>query len=127
MRCERLAAEHRTVVWNWGFKAFGVDAPVGELTLFLARVLCAADAGDVAEDVSEPAAEDVTFGGRHLQRFFDGIGEAVLCKAEVLKHGYEQGSKSVGSNNSSSFLALGPRTNPIRAASTIPAKWYLGS
>ena len=87
VRCERLAAEHRTVVWNGCFKAFGVNTAVGELTLFLARVLCAADAGDVAEDVSEPAAEDVAFVGRHLQRFLDGVGEAVACEAEVLEHG----------------------------------------
>ena len=89
VRCERLAAEHRTIGGNWAFKAFGVDTAVGELTLFLARVLRAADAGDVAEDVSEPAAEDVAFGGRHLQRFFDGVGEVIACKAEVLKHGFE--------------------------------------
>ena len=87
VRCERLAAEHRTVGGDGGFKAFGVDAPIGELTLFLARVLCAADAGDVAEDVSEPTAEDVAFVGWHLQRFLDGIGEAVAREAEVLEHG----------------------------------------
>ena len=79
-------AEHRTVGWDWRFKAFGVDAPIWGLTLFLTRVLCAADAGDVAEDVSEPAAEDVAFVGRHLQRFLDGVGEAVACEAEVLEH-----------------------------------------
>ena len=87
MRCERLAAEHRTIGGNWAFKTFGVDAAIWELTLFLARVLCAADAGDVPKDVSKPAAEDVAFGGWYLQRFLDGVGEAVLCEAEVLKHG----------------------------------------
>ena len=86
VRCERLTAEHRTVVWDGGFKAFGIDAPVRELTLFLARFLCAADAGDVAEDVSESAAEDVTFVAWHLERFLDGVGEAVLREAEVLEH-----------------------------------------
>ena len=86
MRCERLAAEHRTVGWHRCFKAFGVDAAVGGLTLFLARVLCAADAGDVAEDISEPAAEDVAFVGRHLQRFLGGVGKAVLRESEVLEH-----------------------------------------
>ena len=86
MRCERLPAEHWTVVWDRGFKAFGVDASVWGLTFFLTRVLCAADAGDVAEDVSETAAEDVAFVGRHLQWFLDGVGEAVACEAEVLEH-----------------------------------------
>ena len=86
MRCERLAAEHRTVGWDGCFKAFGVDAPIRELTLLLARVLCAADAGDVAEDVSESAAEDVAFVGWHLQRFLDGVGEAVACEAEIFEH-----------------------------------------
>ena len=46
----------------------------------------AADAGDVAEEVSESAAEDVAFVGWHLQRFLDGVGESVLCEAEVLEH-----------------------------------------
>ena len=41
----------------------------------------------MSEDVSEPAAEDVAFIGRHLQRFLDGVGEAVACEAEVLEHG----------------------------------------
>ena len=86
MRCERLSAEHWAVIWDRCFKAFGVDAPVGELTLFLARVLCVTDAGDVSEDVSEPAAEDVAFVGRHLERFLDGVGEAVAREAEVLEH-----------------------------------------
>ena len=86
MRCEGLAAEHRAVVWDGCFKAFGVDAAVGGLTLFLTRCLCPADAGDVSEDVSESAAEDVAFVGWHLERLLDGIGEAVARKAEVLEH-----------------------------------------
>ena len=86
VRCERLTTEHRTVGGDWGFEAFGVNAAIWELTLFLTRVLCTADAGDVAKDITEPAAEDVAFVGRHLQLFLDGVGEAVLCEAEVLKH-----------------------------------------
>ena len=62
------------------------------------------DAGDVAEEVSESAAEDVAFVTWHLQRFLDSIGESVAGEAEVFEHGYEQGGKSVGSNNSSSEL-----------------------
>lgn len=118
MRSERLTAEHRTVVWHWRFKTFGIDAPLWELTLFRTRFFRIADAGDVAEQVSEPAAEDVAFIFWHLQRFLDGVCEAVLCEAEVLEHGYEQEGKPVGNNNSSSEL----RTSPIRAASTMPAK-----
>ena len=90
MRCERLTAEHRTVGWDGCFKAFGVDAAVGKFALFLTRVFCPADAGDVAEDVSEPAAEDVAFVGRHLQRFLDSVGEAVAREAEVFEHGEGQ-------------------------------------
>ena len=86
VRCERLAAEHRTVVWNGCFKALGVDAAVGELTFFLARFFRVVNTSDIAEDVSEPAAEDVAFVGRHPQRFLDGVGEAVACEAEVLEH-----------------------------------------
>ena len=89
VRCERLTAEHRAVGWDWGFKAFRVDTPVGEFALFLTRFLCPADAGDVAEDVSEPTAEDVAFVAWHLQRFLGGVGEAVAREAEVLEHGYE--------------------------------------
>ena len=84
--CERLTTEHRTVGWDGGFKAFRVDAPIRGLTLFLARVLCATDAGDVAENVSEPAAEDVAFVVWHLQQLLDSVGEAVLCEAEVFEH-----------------------------------------
>ena len=90
VRCERLTAEYRAVGGDGCFKAFGVDAAVRELALFLTRVLCAADAGDVAEDVSEPAAEDVAFVGWHLQRFLDGIGEAVACEAEVFEHDFSE-------------------------------------
>ena len=43
----------------------------------------------MSQDVSESAAEDVAFVGGHLQRFLDGIGEAVAREAEVLEHGFE--------------------------------------
>ena len=87
MRCEGLSSEHRTVVWHGCFKAFGVDAPIWELAVCFA-LRFAADAGDVAEEVPEPAAEDVAFVCRHLQRFLDGVGESVACEAEVLEHNY---------------------------------------
>ena len=87
MRCEGLSTEHRAVVGDWGFKAFGVDASVLELALLFALLLTA-DTRDVPQDVSEPAAEDVAFVVWHLQRFLDGVGEAVLCEVEVLKHEY---------------------------------------
>ena len=86
MRCERLTAQDRTIVWHRCFKAFGIDAPIWECTLFLTLFLTA-DAGDVVEDVSEPTAEDVAFEFWHLQRFLDGVCEAVACEAEVLEHG----------------------------------------
>ncbi len=85
MRCEGLSSEHRAIVWHGCFKAFGVDAPIWEYTLCFA-LLRAADAGDVAEDVSEPAAEDVAFMAWHLQGFLDGVCELVACEAEVLEH-----------------------------------------
>ena len=85
VRCEGLSTEHRAVVWYWGFKAFGVDAPVWELTLFFALLLTA-DTRNVPQDVSESAAEDVAFVVWHLQRFLDGIGESVACESEVLEH-----------------------------------------
>ena len=85
VRCEGLSAEHRTVVGDWGFKAFGVDASVWELALLFAHDCCSlADTRDVPQDVSESAAEDVAFVVWHLQRFLDGVCEAVLCEAEVL-------------------------------------------
>ena len=84
--CEGLSSEDRAVVWDWGFKAFGVDALVWERTLCFAFCF-ASDAGDVAEEISESAAEDVALVAWHLQGFFDGIGEAVACETEVLEHG----------------------------------------
>ncbi len=86
MRREGLSSEHRTVVWHGGFKAFGVDASIWKHTLFFA-LRFAADAGDVSEDVSESAAEDVAFICWHLQRFLSGVCELVACEAEVLEHG----------------------------------------
>ena len=46
-----------------------------------------ADTRSIAQDVSEPTAEDVTFIAWHPQPFLDGIRETVACKSEVLKHG----------------------------------------
>lgn len=46
-----------------------------------------ADASDIAEELSEPTAEDVRFEGWHLQRLLDGVGEAVVGESEVLEHG----------------------------------------
>ena len=83
MRCEGLPAEHGTVVGDWGFKASGVDTPVWELTLLL-TLLFTADTRNIPQDITESAAEDVAFVGWHLQRFLDGVGEAVLCESEVL-------------------------------------------
>lgn len=85
MWCEGLPSQHRAVIGYRRFKAFRVDAPVGELALCLAFCFTA-DAGDVAEEVSEPAAEDVAFVVGHLQGFMDGVGEAVACEFEVLEH-----------------------------------------
>ena len=34
-----------------------------------------------------PAAENVAFVSWHLQRFLDGVCEAVTCESEILKHG----------------------------------------
>lgn len=86
MRRKRLTAEERAIVRHRRFKTFGVDASVGELALCIA-CLCIADAGDVAERVSELAAEGVALILRESQRFMDGIGEAVACESEVLEHG----------------------------------------
>ena len=88
MRRKRLTAEDSTIVWHRRFKAFGVDASVGELALCIA-CLCIADASDMAERVSELAAEGVAFVLREPQRFMDSIGEAVAGKAEVWEHGTE--------------------------------------
>ena len=86
MRRKRLTAEERAIVRHRRFKAFGVDASVGELALCIA-LFCIADASDVPERVSELAAEGVAFVLREPQRFMDSIGEAVAGKAEVLEHG----------------------------------------
>ena len=86
MRCKGLAAEERAIVGDWGFKALGVDASIWKVASFFA-LFSIADACDRAQDVSEPTAEDIAFVGWHLQRFFDGVSEAVLCETEVLKHG----------------------------------------
>ena len=86
MRCKGLTSEDGAVRWHWGFKAFGVDTPIGVLTLFLA-LFRPSDAGDVAKEISESAAEDVAFVVWHLQRFMDGVGEAVASESEVLEHG----------------------------------------
>ena len=85
MRCKGLAAEERAIVRDRRFKALGVDASIWEVASFFA-LFSIAEACDRAEDVSESAAEDVAFVGWHLQRFFDGIGEAVVSKAEVFEH-----------------------------------------
>ena len=58
------------------------------MTFFLTRFLCVADAGDVAEEVSESAAEDVAFVRWHLEGFLDGVGEAVVGELEVFEHGW---------------------------------------
>ena len=94
----------------------------GKLALIAASALIA-DAGDFAQEVSQLAAEDVAFVLRHRQRFLDGVGEAVACEAEVGEHGYGQGRQEGGINN---FLQE-VSNRPTRAASTMPAKWYLGS
>ena len=86
MRCEGLSSEHRAIVRHWRFKAFRVDTPLWELARFLARIRIA-HAGDVAEDISESTAEDVAFVLWHLQRFLDGVSEAVTCETEVIEHG----------------------------------------
>lgn len=86
MRCKRLTAKDRTIIWNGGFKALGVDASIWELTVCFA-LLVASDTGDVAQDISESTAEDVALVVWHLQGFFDGIGEAVACETEVFEHG----------------------------------------
>ena len=80
MRSKGLTSEDRTVGRDWRFKASGVDAFVWEMTVFLA-LLVTADAGNIAQDVPESAAEDIAFKLWHLQRFLDGVGEAVAREA----------------------------------------------
>ena len=68
----------------------------------------------MSEDVSEPAAEDVAFIGGHLQRFLDGVGEAVACEAEVLEHYRNRSINSCYSLNrfvQLSFLAAKSKSN----------------
>ena len=83
---KRLASEEGTVIRDRGFKAFGIHAFLREPAPFRA-LLCIADAGDPAEDIAEPAAEDVAFVSGHLQGFTDGVGEVVVGKVEVWEHG----------------------------------------
>ena len=82
MRGKRLASEHRTIVGDGGFKAFGVNALPRELTPIVAFPP-SADACDFSQEVSEPAAEDVAFVSGQLQRFTNGVGEVVAGEAEV--------------------------------------------
>ena len=82
----RLTAEDNAILWHGGFKAFGVDASFWGLTPFF-TLLFTADTGDIAQDVSESAAEGVAFVLWHLQRFSGGVGESVACEAEILEHG----------------------------------------
>ena len=119
---KRLSSEDGTVFGDGGFKALGIHALPGKLTLIAATPLIV-DAGDFAQEVSQLAAEDVTFVLWHRQRFTDGVGEAVVGEAEVWEHGYGQGRPEGGINN---FLQE-VSNRPTKAASTIPAKWYLGS
>ena len=83
MRGIRLTAEHRTVLRNRCFKAFGVDAPFWELALRL-TLFRATDTRDVSQDISESPAKDVALVLWHPQRFLDGVGEAIACKSKVL-------------------------------------------
>ena len=122
MRGKRLPSEDGTVFGDGGFKALGIHALPGKLTLIAASPSIA-DAGDFAQEVSQLAAEDVAFVLWHRQRFLDDVGEAVAGEAEVWEHDYERTDKSVGGNNSLQDL----RTSPTRAASMIPAKWLLSS
>ncbi len=87
MRGKWLASEHRAIVGDGGFKAFGVDALPRELAPIVAFPP-STDAGDFSQEVSEPAAEDVALVSGHLQRFLDGVGEAVAREAEVWEHGF---------------------------------------
>ena len=87
MRCEGLTPEHRTVIGDWRFKAFGIDTSIGKLALRLA-VFRATDTCNVAQHIAEPAPENVAFVLWHLQRFLDGVGEAIAREAEVFEHGF---------------------------------------
>ena len=84
---KRLTSEDGTVVGHGGFKALGIHALSGKLTLIAASPLIT-DAGDFAQEISQLAAEDVAFVSRHRQRFLDSVGEAVACEAEVVEHGF---------------------------------------
>ena len=86
MRGKRLASEDGAIVGNGGFKAFGVDALPRKPTLVVAFPSIA-DARNFSQEVSEPAAEDVAFVSGHLQRFLDGVGEAVVGETKVGEHG----------------------------------------
>lgn len=86
VRGKRLTSEDRAIVGDGGFKAFGVDALPRKPTLVVAFPLIA-DARDFSQQVSEPAAEDVAFVSGHLQRFLNGVSEAVAGEAEVREHG----------------------------------------
>ena len=86
MWSKRLTSEDGAIVGDGGFKAFGVNAPLWELTLLLAPPRTA-DAGDVPQGISQSAAEDVALTSGHLQWFLDGVGEAVTGEAEVWEHG----------------------------------------
>ena len=88
VRRKRLTAEERAILRHRRFKALGINALLRELARCLARI-CIANASDLAEGVSESAAEDIAFVLREFQRFLDSISEAIVGKAEVLEHGTE--------------------------------------
>lgn len=60
MRCKRLSSEDRAIVGDWRFKAFGVNAFIGDLAMLFA-LLFTADTRDVPQEVPESATEDVAF------------------------------------------------------------------
>ena len=143
MRSKRLTSEDGAIVGDGGFKAFGVNAPLWELTLLLTSPRTA-DAGDASQDISQSSTEDVALVSGHPQRLLDGVGEAVAGEAEVLEHSgswvvfsmrdpaprywyttiiisnYVQEVNEGGGITFSFSSEL--RTSPTRAASTIPAK-----
>ena len=86
MRRKRLTAEDRAILRHRSLKALGINALLRELAHCLARI-CIANTSDVAERISELAAEGAAFVLREPQRFMDGIGEAVACESEVWEHG----------------------------------------